>query len=110
MLLLNLLSVALLLLGVLFILGGTVGLIRLPDIYTRAHAAGKCDTVGAGSLLLGLMLHDGVVFEDLKLLLLIGLILVSGPTAAHALARSAYRSGLVPWRRREGRQQAGGVR
>lgn len=110
MVLLNALAVALVLLGLLFILGGTVGLIRLPDLYTRAHAASKCDSVGAGALLLGLMLHQGLAFEDLKLMLLIVLTLISGPTAAHALARSAHRSALAPWRRPTAPPHQGGRR
>lgn len=83
-------SVTLIVVGVVFLLGGTVGLIRLPDLYCRAHAVGKCDSAGAGSLLLGLMFHGGLAFDDLKLLLLVLLILLSSPTTAHALARAAH--------------------
>ena len=98
-LLLQLLGLLLLGVGLVFMLGGTLGLIRLPDLYTRAHAASKCDSVGAGSLLLGLALVGGLHVSDLKVLVLIALILISGPTTAHALARSGYRTGLTPWRR-----------
>jgi multicomponent Na+:H+ antiporter subunit G len=90
-------SVALLFVGVAFLLGGTVGLVRLPDLYTRAHAASKCDSAGAGSILLALVLQGGLAFGDLKLVLLMLLVLVSGPTTAHALARTGYRTGLAPW-------------
>jgi multicomponent Na+:H+ antiporter subunit G len=90
-------SVALLFVGVAFLLGGTVGLVRLPDLYTRAHAASKCDSAGAGSILLALALQGGLAFGDLKLVLLMLLVLVSGPTTAHALARAGYRTGLAPW-------------
>jgi len=96
------LSVTLLLVGVVFLFGGTIGLVRLPDLYSRAHAASKCDSVGAGSILLGLVLHGGVAFGDLKLLLLALLVLVSGPTTAHALARAGYRTGLAIWTKRDG--------
>jgi multicomponent Na+:H+ antiporter subunit G len=88
------LSVLLVLAGVVFLAGGTVGLVRLPDLYTRAHAASKCDSVGAGSILLGLLFYQGVALEDLRLLLLALLVLVSGPTTAHALARAGFRTGL----------------
>lgn len=98
-------SVVLLAVGVVFLLGGTIGLIRLPDLYCRAHAVSKCDSAGAGSLLLGLMLHDGVAFADLKLLLLVLLILLSSPTTAHALARAAHNRRLVLGQpRREGQR------
>ena len=90
-------SVGLLAVGVAFLAAGSIGLVRLPDLYCRAHAASKCDSAGAGSLLLGLMLHDGVAFDDLKLVLLVVLVVVSGPTTAHALARTGHHTGLEPW-------------
>jgi multicomponent Na+:H+ antiporter subunit G len=92
---LDVLSVLLLAAGTLFLLGGTVGLIRLPDVYTRVHAASKCDSAGAGSVLLALVLQGGLAFGDLKLVLLLLLVLVSGPTTAHALARAGHRTGLA---------------
>ncbi len=95
-------AVALVVIGVAFLLAGTIGLVRFPDVYTRAHAASKCDSAGAGSVLLGLALHDGFAFGDLKLVLLAILVVVSGPTTAHALARAAMRSGRRPWPRDEG--------
>ncbi len=95
------LSVLLVLAGVVFLAGGTLGLVRLPDLYTRAHAASKCDSVGAGSILLGLLFYGGVAFEDLRLVLLVFLVLVSGPTTAHALARAGFRTGLPVGRARE---------
>jgi multicomponent Na+:H+ antiporter subunit G len=95
--LIDVVSVALLVVGAAFLLGGTVGLVRLPDLYTRAHAASKCDSAGAGSILLALALQGGLAFGDLKLVLLMLLVLVSGPTTAHALARAGHRTGLAPW-------------
>jgi len=98
----QILSVVLVLVGTAFLLGGTIGLVRLPDLYSRAHAASKCDSVGAGSILVGLVLHGGVAVGDLKLLLLALLVLVSGPTTAHALARAGHRTGLAAWTKRSG--------
>ena len=103
-LVLNALSVVLILVGLTFVLGGTVGLIRLPDLFSRAHAASKCDSVGAGSILLALALQDGVTYGDLKIVLLVLLTLVSAPTIAHALARAGYRTGLAAWTR-QGRDE-----
>jgi multicomponent Na+:H+ antiporter subunit G len=97
--LLDVAAAALVVVGVTFLLAGTLGLVRLPDVYARAHAASKCDSVGAGSVLLGVALHDGIAFGDLKLVLLALLVVVSGPTTAHALARAALRSGRRPWTR-----------
>lgn len=95
------LAVGLLLAGLVFVLGGAVGLVRLPDLYARAHASSKCDTVGAGSILIALALLGGAEAADLKLALLVALIAATGPTTAHALARSAHRAGRAPWRRVE---------
>lgn len=101
-LLIEVLAAALVLVGIAFMLGGTVGLVRLPDVFTRAHAASKCDSAGAGSVLLGLALHGGLAFDDLKLVLLAVLALISGPTTAHALARAAHRSSIAAWTREGG--------
>jgi multicomponent Na+:H+ antiporter subunit G len=88
--------------GAFFFLAGTVGLLRLPDFYSRAHGAAKCDTVGAGLLLVALALGTGWRPGTLKILALAALVLITSPTSAHALARAAYRTGLRPWRRPEG--------
>ncbi len=82
--------------GAFFFLVGTLGLLRFPDFYSRTHAATKCDTVGAGSILLALALLRAPEPDALKLIVLGGLVLLSSPTVAHALARAAYRTGLAP--------------
>jgi len=83
--------------GAFFFLIGTLGMLRFPDFYARTHAATKCDTVGAGAILAALALYRGVEPDSLKLLLLAALVLLSSPTAAHALARAAFRTGHEPW-------------
>ncbi|MDO8880379.1 MAG: monovalent cation/H(+) antiporter subunit G [Coriobacteriia bacterium] len=83
--------------GAFFFLVGTLGMLRFPDFYARTHAATKCDTVGAGAVLLALVLLRGLDPDSLKLLLLAALVLLSSPTAAHALARAAFRTGHEPW-------------
>jgi monovalent cation/proton antiporter MnhG/PhaG subunit len=82
--------------GAAFFCVGTLGLLRLPDFYTRAHAVSKCDTVGAGSILLALALYVAPHPEALKILLLLGLVLLSSPTSCHALAHAAHHTGLQP--------------
>lgn len=84
--------------GGLFFLAGTLGLLRLPDFYTRVHAVAKCDTVGAGLILLALALYVAPHPEALKILALLVLVLLSSPTSGHALARAAHDAGLEPWR------------
>jgi multicomponent Na+:H+ antiporter subunit G len=85
-------------LGAMFFLAGTLGLLRLPDFYSRVHAVTKCDTVGAGAILVALALHVAPHPEALKILLLLVLVLLSSPTSGHALARAAHATGLEPWR------------
>ncbi|MBN1192883.1 MAG: monovalent cation/H(+) antiporter subunit G [Coriobacteriia bacterium] len=91
------LAIVLCSMGVFFFFVGTIGMLRFPDFYTRTHAATKCDTVGAGSILLALALLRGLSPDVPKLLLLAALVLLSSPTASHALSRAAYRTGLKPW-------------
>jgi len=92
----HLATVGLAVFGAAFFLAGTLGLLRLPDFYTRAHAVSKCDTVGAGSILLALALYVAPHPEALKILVLLLLVLLSSPTACHALAHAAHHTGLEP--------------
>jgi multicomponent Na+:H+ antiporter subunit G len=84
--------------GAIFLLVSSVGLLRLPDFYTRAHAVGKAETLGSMLILAGLALHNGAALSSVKLLLLLVVIAITNPTATHALARAAWRSGLKMWR------------
>lgn len=83
--------------GVFFIVSASIGIVRLPDFYTRTHPAGKADTLGQICVILGLMIYEGWTLISVKLLFIIGFILIANPTATHALVKSAYISGLKPW-------------
>jgi len=96
----NIVAIILTLIGIFFFVVGTVGILRLPDFYCRTHAATKCDTLGAGSILLGVAIYEKFSFDAFKTLLLVVLVILSSPTAGHAIARAAYRRGLVPWRKK----------
>jgi len=91
-------SAILLLSGSLFVVIGGVGMLRLPDFYTRLHAAGITDTAGAGLIMIGLLLQAGFGLIGIKLALMFLLIFVASPTASHALAKSALYDDLQPWR------------
>lgn len=78
-----------LLCGAFFVIVGGVGLLRMPDFYTRMHAAGVTDTLGAGLILLGLMLQGGWTLVTAKLLLILIFLWLTSPTASHALVRAA---------------------
>ena len=83
--------------GVFLLLTGALGLIRFPDLYSRMHAAGKCDTLGQLLMLTGLAIYEGWELTSLKLLIVAGFVFITSPTATHAIARAAYRSGIRPW-------------
>jgi multicomponent Na+:H+ antiporter subunit G len=97
-------SGALLVAGVAFCAIGAVGLIRMPDFYTRMHAASVADTLGAGLVLLGLILQAGFTLVMAKLVIIGMLILLTSPTAAHALARAAFLRGVTPMLHRGGEE------
>lgn len=82
--------------GSAFLLIGAFGLIRLPDFYTRLHAAGVIDTSGAELILLGMMLQSGLSFVTIKLFLIGAFIFFTSPTSTHAIANAAYIAGLKP--------------
>lgn len=93
---LDLLSWACLAVGGLFCVVGGIGLVRMPDFYTRMHAASVTETLGAGLILLGLALQAGLTLVTVKLLMVGLLIFFTSPAATHALAKAAFTRGLEP--------------
>ena len=81
--------------GAFFGLVGGIGLLRMPDFFTRMHAASLTE-FGAGLMLAGLMLKAGLTLVSAKLAILFLLSFFANPTATHALARAALASGLNP--------------
>lgn len=82
--------------GSAFIIIGAIGLVRMPDLYTRMHAASVSDTLGAGLLITGLILQAGFTLVTLKLLFLMVLFFFTGPVATHALAQAALGEDVKP--------------
>ena len=82
--------------GSFFVLVGGFGVLRMPDVYTRSHAAGVTDTLGAGLILLGLMAQAGLTLITVKLLLILVFLLFTSPTSSFALNHTAWTSGLRP--------------
>lgn len=82
--------------GGFFCVVGAFGMLRMPDFYTRMHAASVIETLGAGLVLLGLLLQAGFSLVAVKLLMVALLIYFASPTATHALARAAMVRGLKP--------------
>ena len=86
-----------LLLGSFFCVVGGLGLIRLPDFYSRMHGGGITDTLGAGFILIGLMIQSGFNLVTVKLIMIVFFLYLTSPTATHAIAKAAHTSGLKPW-------------
>ena len=88
-------------LGVLFMLLGSIGLVRFPDVYTRIHALGLSGTLGIAGILLGSLIYfngiDGSF--SLKELLVLLFILFTSPVATHMITQAAYRAQVRLWRR-----------
>lgn len=80
--------------GLFFFTTGTIGLLRLPDVYTRTHATTKCDTLGALLCIIGLMIYNGWSLELVKLLSLIFFLWIGSPTCAHLITKAALKSGI----------------
>ena len=85
--------------GLFFLAVTAVGLIRLPDFFTRVHAVSKSETLGIALVLLGLMIHEGFSQVSLKLALVVVFVAIANPVGAHVLTRAAVRTGLLPWHR-----------
>jgi multicomponent Na+:H+ antiporter subunit G len=86
----------LLMAGALFCVVGGIGLHRFPDFFSRMHGAGITDTLGAGLVLVGLMLQAGWTLVLVKLVFILGLLWLTSPTATHAIAKAAHEDGLEP--------------
>jgi len=83
--------------GVTFDFLGCLGLVRFPDLYNRLQAATKCVTFGTCSIMFGVFLICGFTPQGVKALFVIGFLVLTAPTAAHALARGAHRFGVKLW-------------
>ena len=79
-----------------FLLIGALGMVRLPDFWARLHAASIIDTAGLAFLILGLMFQSGLSLVTVKLALIIVFLVITGPTASHAVANAAFVSGARP--------------
>lgn len=82
--------------GGLFSIVGALGLVRLPELFARMHGASVTDTLGAGLILLGLVLQAGLTLVAVKLFFLAIFIFFASPAATHALVKAALASGVKP--------------
>ena len=87
--------------GAFFLTVSCVGLIRFPDFYSRTHAAGKSETLGAILVLGGLAVYNGFEVSSLKILAIFVFTIIASPTATHAILKAALSFGLTPWTQRQ---------
>lgn len=83
-------------LGSFFVVCGALGILRMPDLYTRLHSASVIDTTGAGFLILGMMLQAGWSLVTIKLVFVLAIFFFTLPVASHALSRAALHEGIKP--------------
>lgn len=95
----NIISLVFMISGAFFMLSGAVGILRMPDFFTRIHPAGVIDSFGAPLILIGVAVHFGFSLITGKIIILILLLLIANPTATHAIAQSAIVGKLKPLQR-----------
>ena len=93
----DVLSIVFILCGTFFLFTGTVGLLRLPDFFSRMHATAKCDTLGILLILFGLALYHGFSLGSLKILMIAAFLFITSPTATHAITRAALKNRTSFW-------------
>ena len=98
--LINIISGLLIFTGCIFVIGGAVGLIRMPDLYTRVHAASVTDTGGVLFIFLGLVLQAIFIFDNplaaVKLIMVLAFLFLTAPTASHAVTKAALMANIIP--------------
>ena len=105
MTIINIISVLLIAGGLIFFFGGSVGIIRFPDCYTRLHAAGKLDTSGLLLIMAGLAIYElgpftvASFFTSAKIVFIVILVFVTSPTATHCMIDAGFISGLKAWKK-----------
>jgi multicomponent Na+:H+ antiporter subunit G len=95
----NLLSMIFIVAGLFFLVVAAIGVIRLPDVFSRSHAVSLTDSLGAFLILVGIALHEGLGINMLKILVVLSLLYILNPVISHATIRAALRSGLKPWKK-----------
>lgn len=93
------LSIFLILAGLFFLVVAAIGVIRLPDVFSRSHAVSLTDSIGAFLMLVGIAFYEGLGKNVLKILAVLALLYIQNPVIAHATVRAALRVGLKPWQK-----------
>ena len=86
--------------GLFFLIVAAIGVVRLPDVFSRSHAVSLTDSLGAFLMLIGIAFHEGLDKNTLKILVVLTLLYILNPVITHATVRAALRSGLKPWKKK----------
>lgn len=98
-------AAVLVLVGCLFSLAAGVGMLRLPDVFIRMHAATKVGTLGSGLVMAGTAVHFGEASVVVQCVLVVFFLLLTAPIAAHMIGRAAVTMGIEPWTNEEAEAQ-----
>lgn len=97
-------GLALIFLGLFFIIMAAVGILRLPDFYSRLHANGKSETLGIMSCLLGVAVLNGLNMVSFKVILIALFLFFVNPVGSHLISRGTYKSGVPIWQKEENKK------
>ncbi len=97
----SMLAIVMIVAGLFFLIVAAIGMLRLPDVFSRSHALSLTDSLGAFLVLVGLAVYQGFSLNLLKILMVLALIYLINPVVSHATIRAALRSGLKPWVREQ---------
>ncbi|MBT8357341.1 MAG: monovalent cation/H(+) antiporter subunit G [Desulfobacterales bacterium] len=96
--------------GLIFFAGGSIGIIRFPDFYSRLHPAGKLDTAGLVITMSAFALYTlqplslSAVFTSAKIILIVVFVFITSPTAIHSIVDAGVRAGLKPWKKKNNKK------
>ena len=97
----SMLAIVMIVAGLFFLIVAAIGMLRLPDVFSRSHALSLTDSLGAFLVLAGLAVYQGFSLNLLKIVLVLALMYLINPVVSHATIRAALRSGLKPWVREQ---------
>lgn len=83
--------------GLVFFVGSAIGMLRLPDFYSRIHASGNSETLGCTLSFIGLMIYEGPTLTAAKMAFVFLLVFMANPIGSHILSKAAYKSGHPVW-------------
>jgi multicomponent Na+:H+ antiporter subunit G len=95
----EILSIIFIVAGLFFLIVAAIGVIRLPDVFSRSHAVSLTDSLGAFLILVGIALHEGLNTNTLKIVVVVALLYLLNPIISHATIRAALRAGVKPWKK-----------